>query len=94
MISSSPTAEELATYATWLTQAEAAAFKLASGASTVSVSYNGEQVTYKPASLPQLRAVIADLRRALGKPAARNQGVAFKPVVFGRDRTSGGGGLY
>ena len=94
MISSNPTAEELATYAAWLTQAEAAAFKLASGASTVSVSYNGEAVTYKPASLSQLRAVIADLRAALGKPAARNQGVVFKPVAFSRDRSRGGGGLY
>lgn len=90
MISTHPTAEEKVQYAAWLADAEAACHRLMTGAQEVSTSFDGESVTYSQASLPKLKAYIADLRRALGKAPLRNQGVAFKSVTFGSPRRRGG----
>lgn len=92
MISSNPDAEELAKYATWLDQAEAALLKIRLGIKAVSVDYNGEKVTYSAASKSDLLAFIAQLRKALGKAPLANPGVRFKPVSFGR--AAPGSGLF
>ena len=93
MISKNPTADELVQYATWLAEAEAALHRLLTGAQEVTVSHEGESVTFRQATEGKLRSYIAELRAALGKGETRNQGLTFKPVVFGRAR-GGAGGLF
>jgi len=51
----------------WLATAEQAEFDLVTGGKAVSVSSSsGKSVSYTAASLPQLQAYIASLRRQLG----------------------------
>jgi len=91
MISSSPTPEELTSYQKYLTDAEKAYNQLMTGVAAVSISYNGEAVSYTSASKKQLLAYIRQLRKALklpdvAKSVIGNPAVAFVPVVFGRRR--------
>jgi hypothetical protein len=84
VISSNPSAAEKQQYETWLSDAEAAYHRLLTGASEVTVSYDGESVTYRAATKAQLLSYIGELRAALGKPKLRNPGVGFVGVGFGR----------
>ena len=51
---------------TQLADAQAALHKLTIGAQRVSVTYDGQEVRYTPASVPQLRAYVASLQSQLG----------------------------
>ena len=54
----------------WLTQAQAARHKLATGKSvTLLRDQNGEQVQFKPASMRELNSYILELKTALGQSA-------------------------
>ena len=91
MISSSPNLEELVLYQQYLKDAEKAYNQLMTGVAAVSVSYNGESVSYTSASKKQLLAYIRQLRKALSLPDVAksvigNSAVVFAPVVFGRRR--------
>lgn len=51
----------------WLSQAEAARHKLATGKSVTLIrDQNGEQVQFKPASMRELNSYILELKTALG----------------------------
>jgi hypothetical protein len=66
-----------ATLENWLTLAEAARHKLATGTATASVKYGDREVTYSKADLGSLDAYIADLRSQLspldGTPQTRRR---------------------
>lgn len=63
------TAEEIAQYTTWLSDAETAYHKLMTGQSAkVYVDQNGERVEYSMQRASDLKAYIAYLRSLLGKP--------------------------
>ena len=61
-----------------LVDAQGALHKLLTGAQRVSVTYDGQEVRYTPASVPQLRAYIAGLKSQLGMGGrARGRRLAF-----------------
>ena len=84
MLSSNPTAEERFQYEAWLKEANTAYHALMTGQSEVSISADGESVTYRGSNKAQLQSYINDLRRVLGFSVTVNRGFAFKPIVFGR----------
>lgn len=70
------TPEETALYQTWLNQADAALHQLMIGKKTVTLSYNGESVTYQQTDEAKLRQYINELSVALGLiKCARRPGV-------------------
>ncbi|MBO0142272.1 phage tail protein [Agrobacterium sp. Ap1] len=60
------TPEETALYQSWLTQAKTALHQLAIGKKTVTLSYNGETITYDKTDEGRLRRYIGELEVALG----------------------------
>ncbi|MEM1375883.1 MAG: gpW family head-tail joining protein [Pseudomonadota bacterium] len=64
-----------------LAQAEAALHDVLIGRSATALGYDGESVTYKPANLYQLRAYIAEMKKALSVSSqpvrARARSIAF-----------------
>jgi hypothetical protein len=70
------TPEEIALYQTWLTQAKTALHQLSIGKKTVTISYNGETVSYDKTDEGRLRRYIGELQTALGFEACgRRPGV-------------------
>jgi hypothetical protein len=63
---------------TRLADAEAALHSLLTGVKEVSVSYNGQSVTFTQATAGQLRGYIAELKIQLGQtPPRRSFGISF-----------------
>jgi hypothetical protein len=60
------TPEETALYQTWLTQANAALHQLIIGKKAVTLTYNGETITYQQTDEAKLRRYISELSVALG----------------------------
>lgn len=70
------TPEETALYQTWLSEAKTALHYLILGRKAVTLSYNGETVTYNQTTEADLRRHINELSAALGIiPSARRPGV-------------------
>lgn len=91
MVPQTLTEAERPVFEGYLANAQTAWHKLMAGEQEVSVSYNGESVTYRSANMDALKNYISDLRRALGLSPLVNPGLRFRPVVFGTRR---GGGLF
>ena len=74
------TPEQRAKLEAQLDAARTALFKLETGLSVATVSYEGESVTYRAANVASLRQFIRDLEAKLGARAsgrARSRGVIF-----------------
>lgn len=70
------TPEETALYQTWLAQAKSALHQLSIGKKAVTLSYNGETITYDKTDEARLRRYIGELETALGiRSCARRPGV-------------------
>lgn len=70
------TPEETALYQTWLSEAKTGLHELLMGKKAVTLSYNGETVTFNQTSEADLRRHIGELSAALGLiPSARRRGV-------------------
>lgn len=70
------TPEETALYQTWLAEAKSGLHQLMTGRKAVTLSYNGESVTYRQTDEASLRRYINELSAALGLiSSARRAGV-------------------
>lgn len=75
------TAEDLAQFSTWLSEARAALHALNTGTKAVKLAYDGESVDYTPANRGALEAWIRELETRLGQ-RSRTRPRARK-VIFG-----------
>lgn len=74
----------VATLNTWLTDAQNALQKLATGAQTVSLSYSDKRIAFTPAEMKQLKSHIYSLQVAIAVAQGNTKPKAYSVATWTR----------